>query len=215
MSRDSIHNRIDELLGLLSINNSRLSLHSEKLSQLDIDVLRKQCIDLYDEVNKLALQGKIKSKTATPVAEKMLEPSKAPKTIAEETAIDLFKENPKDESVEVIEQVTEDKEEKKSDSATKPKSVKREDEMLSLFEKFSSNPIESIAKGMSLAKRFEFQSAFFEGDNKEYKQFMASLDAAGDREAAFAVYHKYKIKYQWDNEELKDELKSLMYRKYA
>jgi hypothetical protein len=29
------------------------------------------------------------------------------------------------------------------------------------------------------------------------------------------VYHEYKIKYQWDNEELKDELKSLMYRKYA
>ena len=87
--------------------------------------------------------------------------------------------------------------------------------MLSLFEKFSSKPIDSIAKGVSVAKRFEFQSAFFDGDNKAYNQFMASLDDAGGREAAFAVYHDYKSKYEWDNEELKDELKSLMYRKYV
>ena len=61
MSRDKIHEKIDELLGMLSIHNSRLSLHSEKLSQLDIDVFRKHCIDLYDEVNSLALKGKLKS----------------------------------------------------------------------------------------------------------------------------------------------------------
>ena len=56
MSRDKIHNRIDELLGMLSIHNRRLSLNAEKLSQLDIDVFRKYCIDLYDEVNGLALK---------------------------------------------------------------------------------------------------------------------------------------------------------------
>lgn len=61
MSRDKIHNKIDELLGMLSIHNSRLSVHSEKLSQLDIDVFRKHCIDLYDEVNGLALKGKLES----------------------------------------------------------------------------------------------------------------------------------------------------------
>ena len=60
MSRDKIHNRIDQLLAMLSIHNSRLSLHAEKLSQLDIDVFRKHCIDLYDEVNGLALKGKLK-----------------------------------------------------------------------------------------------------------------------------------------------------------
>ena len=62
MSRENIHSKIDELLELLSIHNGRLSLHAEKLSQLDIDVLRKQCIDLYDQVNLLALQGKIVAK---------------------------------------------------------------------------------------------------------------------------------------------------------
>jgi hypothetical protein len=213
MSRDSIHNRIDELLGLLSINNSRLSLHSEKLSQLDIDVLRKQCIDLYDEVNMLALQGRIKSKIPTPVVAKTPEFSKTLQIPVEKPGSDAEQINQTDENFEVTKPIT--KEEKKPDSATKPKGVKREDEMLSLFEKFSSNPIESIAKGMSVAKRFEFLSVFFDGDNKEYKQFMSSLDAAGGRDAAFAVYHEHKVKYQWDNEELKDELKSLMYRKYV
>ena len=64
MSRENIHSKIYELLELLSIHNGRLSLHAEKLSQLDIDVLRKQCIDLYDQVNLLALKGKIVAKSS-------------------------------------------------------------------------------------------------------------------------------------------------------
>ena len=64
MSRENIHSKIDELLELLSIHNGRLSLHAEKLSQLDKDVLRKQCIDLYYQVNLLALKGKIVAKSS-------------------------------------------------------------------------------------------------------------------------------------------------------
>lgn len=214
MSRDSIHNRIDELLGVLSIHNSRLSLHTEKLSQLDIDVLRKQCIDLYDEVNKLALQGKIKSKiAAAPAVEDTPEPPKAQTPLVAESKPEPTLE---EEIVEVPKAPAPvSKEEKATNPSTNSVANKPEDEMLSLFEKFSSKPIDSIAKGVSVAKRFEFQSAFFDGDNKAYNKFMASLDDAGGREAAFAVYHDYKSKYEWDNEELKDELKSLMYRKYV
>ena len=72
MSRDKIHEKIDELLGMLSIHNSRLNLHSEKLSQLDIDVFRKHCIDLYDEVNSLALKGKLKAPKAEVVKEEKI-----------------------------------------------------------------------------------------------------------------------------------------------
>ena len=87
--------------------------------------------------------------------------------------------------------------------------------MLSLFEKFSSKPIDSISKAISIAKRFEFQSEFFDGDAKAYKGFIEALDSAGDREASFEIYHKYKTELKWDNEDLKDELKVLLYRKYA
>lgn len=214
MSRDSIHQRIDELLGLLSIHNSRLSLHTQKLSQLDIDVLRKQCIDLYDEVNKLALQGKIKSKSVPSVAQAVPEEvtKPEPKPIVEPPKVAEIKVEP----TPVAEPIVVEK--KTAPVTAKPKAqagVKAEDEMQSLFEKFSSTPLESIAKGMSVAKRFEFQSAFFDGDHKEYNGFLSKLENAGTREAAFAIYHEYKNKLEWDNEDLKDELKALMYRKYT
>ena len=210
MSRDSIHQRIDELLGLLSINNSRLSLHSEKLSQLDIDVVRKQCIDLYDEVNRLALQGKIKAKTpSTSVAQKTPTVALTPEPLytVEPTTMEP-----------VADRINVDAELEQNEEIKKPfikHKAKADDEMLSLFEKFSSDPIKSIAKGMSVAKRFEFQSAFFDGDHTAYNSFISQLEDAGDRESAFAVYREYKAKLEWGNEDLKDELKALMYRKYT
>ncbi len=214
MSRDQIHDKIDELLGLISINNNRLSLHSEKLSQLDIDVLRKQCIELYDEINRLALMGRsaqtpIKSK---PVKKEVVEvpPVKEEpvqvKQVVKEPVVEEAPAEEKPKPAPVL------KEEPKK---SKPKSNKQvEEEMLSLFEKFNSKPIDSIAKAISVAKRFEFQSNFFDGEAKDYKDFMAKLEAAGDRESAFEIYHDYKDRLKWDNEELKDELKALMYRKY-
>ena len=214
MSRDSIHQRIDELLGLLSIQNSRLSLHTERLSQLDIDVLRKQCIDLYDQVNML---GKMKSHTPKVAAQKQEATPAAPiQTKLEQQQIAEAVET--EEVAEPIKAATiEPTKEEKKEAVSPKKNVKpvAEDEMLSLFQKFSSKPIASIPKAISVAKRFEFQSAFFDGEASEYNGFMAKLDAAEQKEEAFEIYHDYKVRLYWDNEELKDELKALMYRKYA
>lgn len=189
MSRDKIHEKIDELLGMLSIHNSRLSLHSEKLSQLDIDVFRKHCIDLYDEVNSLALKGKLKGPKAEVVKEEKI-------SVKEEK-----------ESVSQTEQ---------NKTPVKEAPSKNEnEEMLSLFEKYSNKPISSIAKGMSIAKRFEFQNVFFDGDKSGYNSFITEIDNASNRDEAFRVYKACKVKRNWDNEELKDELKALIYRKYV
>ena len=87
--------------------------------------------------------------------------------------------------------------------------------MLSLFEKYSNKPISSIAKGMSIAKRFEFQNVFFDGDKSGYNTFIIEIDNASNRDEAFRVYKACKVKRNWDNEELKDELKALIYRKYV
>ena len=189
MSRDKIHEKIDELLGMLSIHNSRLSLHSEKLSQLDIDVFRKHCIDIYDEVNSLALNGKLKGTKAEVVKEEKI-------SVKEEK-----------ESVSQTEQ---------NKTPVKEAPSKNEnEEMLSLFEKYSNKPIYSIAKGMSIAKRFEFQNVFFDGDKLGYNSFITEIDNASNRDEAFRVYKACKVKRNWDNEELKDELKALIYRKYV
>jgi hypothetical protein len=259
MGRDSIHSKIDELLGVLSINNSRLSLHSEGLSMLDIDVLRKQCIELYEQINKLALQPRAASKPSDTLVQvkqpaKPIEKESAPEPpkqeVVEPTSVEVIPESPK---VEIPTQVVEPPmveipvpvvpevviptpepisappvvDETKITSpppqkvsSNKPKDEVKshryeDDEMKSLFEKFSSKPIESIAKAISVAKRFEFQSNFFDGEAKEYNTFMSLLDGAHDREEAFAIYHAYKSKFKWDNEDLKDELKALMYRKFS
>ena len=190
MSRDKIHEKIDELLGMLSIHNSRLSLHSEKLSQLDIDVFRKHCIDLYDEVNGLALKGKLKSSK--------IQADKQQKGSAKE-------------EVDFIEEKDQIKAEVKEAEPLK----NQNEEMLSLFEKFSNKPISSIAKGMSIAKRFEFQNVFFDGDKSGYNSFITEIDNASDRVEAFKIYKAYKVNGNWDQEELKDELKALIYRKYV
>lgn len=230
MSRDKVHGKIDELLGLLSIHNSRLSLHSERLSQLDIDVLRKQCIELYEEINKLALQGKLTSQlnVETPVVEKVkatavtklkVEPEEDPKVKEEPKVVEVPKvaevKPPKPQSIEPSKIEEEVKNKKAAPKKKQKKEDKADDEMLSLFEKFSSKPIESIPRGISVAKRFEFQSEFFDGEAQGYKTFMNLLDSASDREAAFEVYHDYKNKGEWDNEDLKDELKALIYRKHT
>jgi len=190
MSRDKIHNRIDELLAMLSIHNSRLSLHAEKLSQLDIDVFRKHCIDLYDEVNGLALKGKLKP-SENKVVEKEEKTNQKSKTSIQE------------------------KVEKKKEKIKVNLSKNDNDEMLSLFEKYSNKPISSIDKGMSIAKRFEFQNVFFDGDKSDYNSFISEIDGVSNRDEAFKIYKAYKTERNWDQEELKDELKALIYRKYV
>jgi hypothetical protein len=190
MSRDKIHNRIDQLLAMLSIHNSRLSLHAEKLSQLDIDVFRKHCIDLYDEVNGLALKGKLKP-SENKVVEKEEKTNQKSKTSIQE------------------------KVEKKKEKIKVNLSKNDNDEMLSLFEKYSNKPISSIAKGMSIAKRFEFQNVFFDGDKSDYNSFISEIDGVSNRDEAFKIYKAYKTERNWDQEELKDELKALIYRKYV
>lgn len=210
MSRDKIHDKIDDLLAQLSINNSRLSLHNERLSQLDVDVLRKQCIDLYDQINRLALAGRQvqPAKKASPVvSEPAPEPIAAPEPVAEP--------EPQAKPEPPAEPVATEPKQPAAKPAPKPKiKEQEEDEMLSLFEKYNSKPIDSIPKAISVAKRFEFQSNFFDGEAKDYNEFMKKVDNAGDREAAFVIYHDYKDRLNWDNEELKDELKALLYRKY-
>ena len=211
MSIENIHSKIDELLELLSIHNGRLSLHAEKLSQLDIDVLRKQCIDLYDQVNLLALQGKI---VAKPSVQKITpqESSSTPAPVEQMiTEVVLSKNEIK---AQPVEEIIEPEVVVIPEPKLPVKKEKTEDDMLSLFEKFSNQPIESIPKAISLAKRFELQGEFFNDDAEAYNSFIVELDQASSRDRAFEIYHAAKEKYKWENEELRDELKVLMYRKH-
>ena len=217
--RSKLHERISDLLSIMENNNNRLSLHEERISQLDIDVLRKQCIELYEQINRLALSGALETDLKVEVSQGD-EPAEA-ELVAEEVV-------PREEKPQAVEETK--TESPASNSAKKApvekqvpedphpsihKKLQEEAEMVSLFEKFNSKPIDSIAKAINISKRFEFQNNFFDGDASSYKEFIRLIDEAGDRESAFQVYHRYKDELGWVHEDLKDELKSLLYRKYA
>lgn len=204
MNRDKTHVRIEELLASLSLHNDRLSLHTEDLSSLDIELLRTNCVKLYENILQL--------EKPTVLASKFTE--KGPKTDALPKFVPLL-----DTQVEInLEKASPDSEAEKDHAQKKDsktaKNIEPEEEMLSLFEKFSSKSIASIPRAISVAKRFEFQTEFFEGDSSAYKNFMKLLDDADGREDAFGIYHTFKERHNWDNEDLKDELKALMYRKH-
>ena len=55
MNRTQLHTQIDSLLEKLSTNNTFLKGYEGKFSQLETDLLRKQCIELYDAINQLHL----------------------------------------------------------------------------------------------------------------------------------------------------------------
>jgi hypothetical protein len=57
MDRKSIHEKIAELTELININNNRLFLHDDKIAQLEIDVLRKNVIELYEQINMLHINN--------------------------------------------------------------------------------------------------------------------------------------------------------------
>ena len=215
-NRDQIHLRISDLLETLNINNNRLSLHAEELSDLDVLVMRKQCIDLYEQINLLTDYRGDTPKTEVEVGEHKIEPpQQKPKEVEIEETVEKIKESVSEENLEIKTEKI-DKSAKAKDPEVRSIHMKHQDEaeMVSLFEKFNSKPISTISEAITISKRFEFQNNFFDGDAANYKEFIHKIDDAGDREAAFAIYHDYKKRLAWDNEDLKDELKSLLYRKY-
>jgi len=56
---------------------------------------------------------------------------------------------------------------------------------------------------------------FFDGDKSDYNSFISKIDGVSNRDEAFKIYKVYKTERNWDQEELKDELKALIYRKYG
>jgi len=55
MKKIELHNQIALILKKLANNSEKLALHTGKFSQLETDLLRKQCIELYDLINQLHL----------------------------------------------------------------------------------------------------------------------------------------------------------------
>lgn len=100
MNRKELHSQIDSLLDKLAANNTMLKMREGKFSQLETDLLRKQCIELYDAINQLHLVNMM-DKNIKPDAE-------AIKLEVVKKEPELKKEEPKPEPEPVKEDVTEE-----------------------------------------------------------------------------------------------------------
>lgn len=58
MNRESIHRKISEIIELLEVNNNRLFLHDEELSEFDLEYLKKLTLSLYEQIDGLVLNVK-------------------------------------------------------------------------------------------------------------------------------------------------------------
>ncbi|MFM9944782.1 MAG: hypothetical protein ACKVQB_06070 [Bacteroidia bacterium] len=132
MNRKELHIQIDSLLEKLAANNTMLRTHEGRFSQLETDLLRKQCIELYDAINQLHLANMM-DKNTKPVAEipkievvkkepePIIEPiiiEPIPVKVEEKSAIDSAIEKLKEFTEPKIEEIK--KEEKVEEAGMKP-----------------------------------------------------------------------------------------------
>ncbi len=121
MNRKELHSQIDLLIERLAANNTSLKEHEGKFSQLETDLLRKQCIELYDAINQLHMVNMM-DKSSKPAIDKTpkesvikdLETSKIEKAIEPELPKEEIIKEPelkKEEPEKEAEIVTEKKEE--------------------------------------------------------------------------------------------------------
>lgn len=74
------------------------------------------------------------------------------------------------------------------------------DDELSLRKKLQSTPVKDLKSEISIAKKFEYITFMFEGNNQSYEEAMQVLNSCTDGEDAKNKLNEYSTKYNWDLE---------------
>jgi len=102
MNRESVHRKISEIIELLEVNNNRLFLHEEDLSDFDLQYLKKLTLSLYEQIDTLGLSNrdaKVQTETApepAPVEDVVEEPEVQEEV--EEEPVQEIEESPEPET---------------------------------------------------------------------------------------------------------------------
>ncbi len=231
MDREKTHRKIDELATLISVNNNRMLLHEERIPQLDIDLLRKNAIELYEAINILHIQNLKDKRSAAlleeasvvepenevPVAEQKEVPIEPIEKIKEPVQDHGTETHPEKETKSENEPVVEKSHPKTTvEKAKKPEKAESSDKQ-HLYEKLTRSSIESIKKSISISKRYEVQAALFKNDPDAYNEAINRLDSCETaKEALNYLNSELKSSYEWDDEDpLVEELYMLVERRYA
>ena len=125
----------------------------------------------------------------------------------EEVQIDIVEEETKSEAIEVetsnetadlFKEIHVEKHEEEDENSLNVQ-LKTEEE-LSLRKKIQNSPIADLKSEISIAKKFEYITFMFDGDNANYEAAIKSLNECNDGEEAKNRLNDYSTKYNWDLE---------------
>lgn len=237
MTKDSIHKQISLILEKFKAQNENLEKEKGKISQLETDLLRKYCIDLYDlisQINQASEPEKVEEKPVEiPVKEEYFKPKTLTETekaieVKEEKKWDPPKFEPVNEKPKTMELPLEEKPVVKETqttvidviSETSKKTALHETlsnatEKKEMIEKYANSKISKIIDAIDISKRFELQHNLFKSDNRSFSDSINNLENAGSLEMALKIFDHLASRYHWDSKnELVKEFKSFIYRKY-
>jgi hypothetical protein len=213
-NKDQLHNRITELIDTLSTNNDRLQLQDQRFPQIEIDLLRKAAIELYDTINKLHFAN-LKSEAPTitkvepvkpiiePAPEEVIETVEEIKNVEAKPMAELKIESPK--LVEKVKPPKETKTPVKDNSG----SSKR------LHEKLKNSKLASIKTGISISKRYELQHLLFQDNKALYEQCLKDIDSCSDLVSAETNLKRFSNDLGWDEEsKIFTEFSSFVQRRF-
>jgi len=115
MNRESIHRKISEIIELLEVNNNRLFLHEEELSDFDLEYLKKLTLSLYEQIDTLGLNNR----------ESTVQPENAPVAAPVETLVDE-PEVPQDVEEEPDQEIDETAEDESNEEISQEESPESE-----------------------------------------------------------------------------------------
>ena len=239
MTKDSIHNQISLILAKFKVQNENIEKEKGKISQLETDLLRKYCIDLYDLVNQinsdLAEETKKEEKITEPklikdelfMSKTIAETEKAIETKEPKTwdppKFEPVNEKPKTpeiqfeekEKIEEKPQLIIDELSDKSKKTSLHETLVNTSEKKEMIEKYANSKISRILEVIDISKRFELQHNLFKSDNRAFTDSINNLENAGNLESALRIFESLSTRYHWDpKNNLVKELKSFIYRKY-
>jgi hypothetical protein len=226
-NRTDHHDKIQQITAkLIELNNNFANANG--LSQLDIDLLKKYVIDLYDTVIMLqpekALEVTLEQpvapepekivEEATPtlppepkeeikevepqIAKPVVEETVAPKPIEEPTPM----ENPSEVKAEK-ETIETPKQEIEKPVDAEEKTINdnlKQPETDDLASKLGKTPIHDLKKAISINKKFEFISQLFDGDHESYTKSVHYLNGLNDKDEAMTFFNSLKKENNWDEE---------------
>ena len=202
----------DETKAADSISESNVNLPKPEAISLPIDNLKieekpiEATINVKIERTKEETVSELKKQLSHPIFDA---PKFVPIAEKEVNSIAPPKKSIQEEK-SVLDKISEVKTEKTLHETITIKKLEKE-----LSHGFSNSRISKIKDAIDISKRFEIQTRLFGEDSNAYNISINELENAGNIDGALQLFNLFSKRYHWEpNDELTQELKSFLHRKY-